>query len=124
MNIDQPDLEAYLLDHTTGESTLLREINRRTYLEMLYPRMLSGPIMGQFLSMISQMVKPRTILEIGTFTGYSTLCLAKGLPPNGLLHTIEINEELKDRNANTFENAGYKNQIIQHIGDALNIIPQ
>lgn len=123
MKVDQKALEEYLLKHTTEESSLLKAINRQTNLEMLYPRMLSGPVMGKFLSMISCMLQPLNILEIGTFTGYSAICLAEGLRDNGKLHTIEINEELYDKNINRFNEAGYGAKIIQHIGDALSVIP-
>jgi caffeoyl-CoA O-methyltransferase len=124
MKIDEAALESYLLNHTTEESNLLKNINRRTYLEMLYPRMLSGPLMGRFLAMISRMINPESILEVGTFTGYSTICLAEGLTKNGVIHTIEINEELEDQNRKQFDDSGFGSKIIQHIGDALDVIPK
>ena len=89
-------IELYCESHTSSESDLLYRLNRETHLKILRPRMLSGHLQGKFLSMISSMIKPVNILEIGTFTGYSALCLAEGLPPNGALHTIEIDEELEE----------------------------
>jgi caffeoyl-CoA O-methyltransferase len=85
--------------------------------------MISGNLQGQFLSMISRMMRPKCILEIGTYTGYSAICLAKGLPVDGVLHTIDVNEELEDMNTRYFKKAGFEHQIVQHIGDASEIIP-
>jgi len=118
----EPNLEAYIEQHTTAENPLLRELNRSTHLRTLYPRMLSGHVMGRFLSMLSYMRRPKSILEIGTFTGYSALCLAEGMGPGGVLHTIELNEEYEDANKSLFKAAGFENKIFQHIGNAKDII--
>lgn len=123
MHITDKDIEQYLYDHTTAPSATLDEIERETYLKSLYPRMLSGKTQGRFLSMISRMVRPTNILEIGTFTGYSAICLCEGLQPDGLLHTIEINEELKAPNEARFDKARLSHKIKMHIGNALEIIP-
>lgn len=116
-------LEQYILNHITPEDDFLRELDRETHMKVLRSRMLSGHLQGQILSMISSMIKPRCILEIGTFTGYSALCLAKGLAPEGKLHTIEIDDELEYLSKKYFQISGYSDQIIQHIGDAREIIP-
>lgn len=123
-NTDQEKLDKYLADHTTQETPLLHEVHRKTEIEMMYPRMLSGQLVGRLLSMVSHMLKPKKILEIGTFTGYSALCMAEGLVDDGILHTIDINEELEDRNRGLFKKAGYGERIIQHIGPAEDIIPK
>ena len=117
------DLEEYVELHTEGESPLLSQINRDTQLEVLKPRMLSGHLQGRVLSMISHMIKPQNILEIGTYTGYSALCLAEGLSKEGQLITIDINEELADRLHSSFQKSDYANQISLKIGNALEIIP-
>lgn len=117
-------IEKYILDHTNKEDALLEELNRETHLKIMYPRMLSGHLQGKFLEMISQMIKPKTILEIGTYTGYSAICLAKGLSDDGILHTIEINPELNSFSEKYFKKAGLKYKIQQHTGSALDIIPQ
>ena len=85
--------------------------------------MISGNLQGQFLTMISRMLQPKCILEIGTYTGYSAICLAKGLPASGVLHTIDVNEELEDMTTRYFKKAGFEHQIVQHIGDASLVIP-
>lgn len=114
----------YIEDHTTPESKLLYELNRETHLTTFYPRMLSGNIQGKFLEMISSMIQPDSIIEIGTFTGYSAICLAKGLSKNGVLHTIEINPEIQDLSEKYFVKSGYDSKIKRHIGNALDIIPK
>jgi len=124
LEIINPDIEKYIDEHTTSESPVLQKINRETHLYELMPRMLSGHVQGRFLSMISKMISPGYILEIGTYTGYSALCLAEGLTKKGQFHTIDINEELKEKNRRSFNDAGYGDQIIQHIGNALEIIPK
>jgi len=116
-------LEAYCETHTSPESELLHRLNRQTNLETVNPRMLSDQMQGQFLNFISKMLKPNWILEIGTFTGYSAMCLAEGLTSNGELHTIEINMELEDRILAYFKQHPKKDQIFLHIGDALQIVP-
>jgi caffeoyl-CoA O-methyltransferase len=113
----------YITEHTSPEDPVLAELSRETHLKMMYPRMLSGHLQGVLLEMISHMVKPATILEIGTFTGYSALCLAKGLRDTGKLHTIEVNPELVAFSKKYFEKAGKVDQIVQHAGDARKIIP-
>ncbi len=117
-------IEKYILDHTKEEDSLLAELNRETNLKVIQPRMLSGHLQGKFLEMISCMISPKTILEIGTYTGYSAICLAKGLSVDGILHTIEIKPELKIFSERYFERSGLKYKIQQHTGNALDIIPQ
>ena len=118
------DLEKYIVAHTGEEDAVLQELSRETHLRVLRPRMLSGHLQGQMLTMFSQMVSPKRILEIGTFTGYSAICLAKGLPEDGKLHTIEINDELEAIAQKYFVKAGLEDKIVQHIGDARTIIPK
>ena len=117
------DLEEYANQHTDNEPLLLQELTRRTHLSVLQPRMLSGHLQGRFLSLLSKLVRPNTILEIGTYTGYATLCLAEGLAPNGTLHTIDVKEELIDLQTEFFNRSGYGSQIVQHLGKAADIIP-
>lgn len=116
-------IEAYLELHTTEERELLKRLRRDTHLKTVYPQMLSGPVMGRFLEMVSKMIAPSSILEIGTFTGYSAICLAQGLKPGGTLHTIESNPEMISFSAPYFREAGLEEIIKQHKGDALEIIP-
>lgn len=117
------DIEKYIEKFTSDESELLYELNRETNLVTTLPRMLSGKIQGKFLEFISSMIKPNSILEIGTFTGYSALCLATGLSPQGKLITIESNEEMEDIINRYFSKSIYANNIELMIGDALKIIP-
>lgn len=123
MDIVSSDIHAYSEAHTSTESPLLRQINRETYAGVHMPRMLSGHLQGRFLSMISKMIQPHSILEIGTYTGYSALCLAEGLAPGGTLVTLDINEELEKRVRNYFLTAGKTESIDYRIGNALTIIP-
>jgi O-methyltransferase family protein len=123
MHFLSDDLEEYANQHTDNEPLLLQELTRRTHLSVLQPRMLSGHLQGRFLSLLSKLVRPQTILEIGTYTGYATLCLAEGLTPQGTLHTIDIKEELIDLQTEFFNRSGYGNQIVQHLGKAADIIP-
>ena len=116
-------IESYCESHTTKESDLLYRLNRETHLKFLNPRMLSGQLQGKFLAMISKMIKPLNILEIGTYTGYSALCLAEGLQPDGALHTIEVDEELEEIITKYFNLHTHKEQLHLHIGNALEIIP-
>ena len=118
------DLEAYVEAHSENESDLLHDINRDTQLEVLKPRMLSGHLQGRVLSMLSHMIKPHQVLEIGTYTGYSALCMAEGLAENGHIITIDINEELADRVRESFDKSPYASQLSLQIGNALGIIPQ
>jgi predicted O-methyltransferase YrrM len=117
-------LEQYITSHTTPESNLLKELVRHTHLYSTHPRMLSGHIQGQFLTMLSCMIRPQKILEIGTFTGYATLCLAKGLTSDGVIHTIERNDELEDTIRSFFDRSEHASQIKLHVGCALEIIPK
>lgn len=116
-------LDQYILDHISPEDDFLRELDRETHLKVLRSRMLSGHLQGQILSMISYMIRPKSILELGTFTGYSALCMAKGLAEGGRLHTIEIDDELESVARKYFEKSGMGDRIVQHIGDAREIIP-
>ena len=123
MHFLSEELENYAAQHTEDEPLLLQELNKRTHLNVLQPRMISGHFQGRFLSLLSKMVQPRTILEMGTYTGYATLCLAEGLHPEGVLHTIDIKEELTDLQREFFDRSGYGSQIVQHLGKAADIIP-
>ena len=123
MHFLSEELENYAAQHTEDEPLLLQELNKRTHLNVLQPRMISGHFQGRFLSLLSKMVQPRTILEIGTYTGYATLCLAEGLHPEGVLHTISIREELTDLQREFIDRSGYGSQIVQHLGKAADIIP-
>lgn len=116
-------LQEYCEKHSSKEDKVLYELNRKTHLDVLKPRMLSGHHQGVFLQMVSHMVQPEQILEIGTYTGYSAICLAKGLKEMGQLHTIDINEELKELAAEYFQKAGLEHKIKQYTGNALEIIP-
>ena len=118
-----PEIEAYCEAHTTEEPDLLYRLYRQTHLQTINPRMASGQLQGHFLSLISNMIRPKRILEIGTFTGYSALCLATGLTSDGILHTIEINEEYEDRIRSFFSESPYNQHIKLHIGDAKTIVP-
>jgi caffeoyl-CoA O-methyltransferase len=109
--------------HTTAESEVLKELNRETHAKILMPRMLSGHLQGRILAMFSRMLQPRRILEIGTYTGYSAICLGEGLTDDGILHTIDINEELMPVAKKYFEKAGSAKKIVMHTGDAVKLIP-
>lgn len=124
MEVNTPDLNLYLEHLAEPESELLKKINRETHLKVLMPRMLSGHFQGRVLSLLSKLIRPKCILEIGTFTGYATLCLAEGLANDGKLHTLDINEELEERVRDYFNESTYRNQIHYHIGKALEIIPK
>ncbi len=123
MEFISEELLQYCEEHSTAESEVLKELNRNTYAKVLSPRMLSGHLQGRFLSMISRMIKPKNILEIGTYTGYSGICLAEGLAINGKITTIDINDELNEMTCQYFNNAGIKNKSEIIIGDARQIIP-
>ncbi len=116
-------LDNYVVEHSEQEPELLQQLTRETYQKILQPIMLSGPYQGRVLSMISKLVNPKSILELGTFTGYATLCLAEGLQKDGVIHTIDINEELHDFQRKYFDMSEYGDQIIQHTGSAIDIIP-
>jgi caffeoyl-CoA O-methyltransferase len=123
MDLFSPDLLAYVEQHTSPEPALLQKLNRETYAKVLMPRMLSGHLQGRVLAMFSHMLRPRQILEIGTFTGYSALCLAEGLLPEGTLHTIDINEELEEMVRGYFTQAGLSDRINYYLGNALEVVP-
>jgi len=118
------ELEKYIDAHTTAERDLMTRLERETYLKVIQPRMLSGHTMGIVLEMISHMIKPERILEIGTFTGYGAIGLAQGLAEGGIIHTIDVNEELESMLSSYLEEAGLKDKVIIHFGDALKIIPE
>jgi predicted O-methyltransferase YrrM len=118
------DIDNYVVAHSQEEPLLLQELNRETYQKILQPRMLSGHFQGRVLSMISKLIQPKFILEIGTYTGYSAICLAEGMANDGQLHTIDINEELNDFQRRYFDKSGFGKQIIQYTGNALDIIPK
>lgn len=123
MHFISEELEDYAAQHSENEPDLLQKLNRETHQKILQPRMLSGHFQGRVLSMIAKLVNPKNILEIGTYTGYAALCLAEGLAPDGELDTIDVNEELVDFQRKYFDLSDYKNQIHQHLGNALDIIP-
>ncbi|MDP3312771.1 O-methyltransferase [Lutibacter sp.] len=116
-------LENYVIQHTQEEPALLQQLNKETWQKVLNPRMLSGAYQGRLLAMLSKLINPKNILEIGTYTGYSALCLAEGLQEDGALITIDKNEELEDFSKGYFEKSNYKNQISGIVGNALEIIP-
>ncbi|MCA0151806.1 O-methyltransferase [Winogradskyella vincentii] len=117
-------IDKYVVDHSEEEPIILQQLTRETYQKVLQPIMLSGPYQGRVLSILSKLIRPKSILEIGTFTGYSTICLAEGLDTEGQLHTIDINEELVDFQRKYFDKSGYGDQIKQYLGNALDIIPK
>jgi len=116
-------LDKYVVDHSQQEPELLQELSRETWQKILQPRMLSGHLQGRVLSMLSKIIAPKMVLEIGTYTGYSAICLAEGMAEDGELHTIDINEELLDFQRRYFDKSGYGDRIFQHLGSALDIIP-
>lgn len=122
IDITNPLIEEYIRAHSTEEPDLLKKVNRETYAEVLMPRMLSGHYQGRVLSMLTSMIRPRRILEIGTFTGYSALCLAEGLPDGAELITVDINEELEDRVRAYFMQSEKAKAITYLIGDAMNVV--
>ena len=122
MEFISEELDNYIVNHSEDEPPLLQQLSRETHLKILQPRMLSGHYQGRLLSLISKMLNPTAILEIGTYTGYSALCLAEGLQADGVLHTIDINEELYDFQRKYFDASPYGEQIIQHVGNAIDII--
>jgi predicted O-methyltransferase YrrM len=118
-----PEIEKYAEEHSSNHSAVLNELYRETHLKIMHPRMLSGSQQGRFLSMLSYMIKPKAVLEIGTYTGYSAICLAEGLPADGKIHTIELDSELEQIASKYFKKAGFEDQIEQYFGNALEIIP-
>lgn len=124
MNFLPKQLDQYVVEHSQQEPQLLKELSRETWQKVLNPRMLSGAFQGRVLSMISKIVRPKNVLEIGTYTGYSAICIAEGLNSKGTIYTMDKNEELEDLQNKYFEKSGYRDQIKQHFGNALEIIPQ
>ena len=122
MNFIPKEIYDYIKNHSVEESNLLKELSRNTKLKILNPRMLSGSYQGRILSMISKLTKPKYILEVGTYTGYSTLCLAEGIKDSGELHTIDNNEELYDFQREYFNKSDYGDKIFQHLGNAIDLI--
>ena len=118
-----PEIRKYITEHTTVEDPILAELDRHTHLQTAFPQMIAGHLQGKLLEMLSRMISPENILEIGTFTGYSAICLAKGLASNGHLYTIERNDELSSITGDFFEKSHLKNKITQLYGDAREIIP-
>ncbi|NAY92478.1 methyltransferase domain-containing protein [Muricauda sp. JGD-17] len=123
MHFLSPILENYIADHSQAEPELLTVLTRETHLKVIQPRMITGHHQGRVLSLLSKIIAPKYILEIGTYTGYSALCLAEGLKSDGELHTIEVNEELHQIQRTFFDRSGFGKQIVQHVGDALDIVP-
>ena len=124
MHFLSPLLENYIADHSQTEPDVLKELTKETHLKVIQPRMITGHFQGRALSLLSKIVNPKNILEIGTYTGYSAICLAEGLQKNGSLHTIDVNEELVEMQRRYFDKSSFGSQIIQHTGDALAIIPK
>lgn len=123
MHFISQELEDYIEQHSQKEPELLAALNKETYQKILLPRMLSGHFQGRVLSMLAKLIRPLNILEIGTYTGYSALCLCEGMQENGQLHTIDIKEELIDFQRKHFDKSPWGNQIVQHLGTAIDIIP-
>ena len=117
------NLEQYILDNTKPEEALMHQLERETYLRVINPRMISGHLQGKLLEMLVRMMRPKRVLEIGTFTGYSGLSIARGLEDGAYLDTIEVDDELEDIAAKYFEKSGYGHRIRQHIGSALDVVP-
>lgn len=123
MNFLPEKIDQYVVEHSQKEPQLLRELSKETWQKVLNPRMLSGAFQGRILSMISKLIRPKNVLEIGTYTGYSAICIAEGLADGGMIDTLDVNEELEDLQNKYFEKTSYRNQIKQHFGNALEIIP-
>lgn len=123
MHFLSDELDTYVTNHSENEPDLLAQLNKETHQKILQPRMLSGHFQGRVLSMLSKIIRPTNILEIGTYTGYATLCLAEGLAENGTIDTIDNEEELFDFQRKYFDKSTWKRQIIQHLGEGLDIIP-
>ena len=117
------NLEQYILDNTKPEEALMHQLERETYLRVINPRMISGYLQGKLLEMLVRMMRPKRVLEIGTFTGYSGLSIARGLEDGAYLDTIEVDDELEDIAAKYFEKSEYGHRIRQHIGSALDVVP-
>jgi predicted O-methyltransferase YrrM len=122
MNFISDQLQQYINDHSMEESDLLKALDRETHQKVLQPRMLSGSYQGRLLALLAKMIGPKKILEVGTYTGYATLCLAEGLTTGGSIDTIDHNEELADMQRRYFDQSPYGNQIVQHLGEAKDIL--
>jgi predicted O-methyltransferase YrrM len=123
MDFLDEEIENYALNHTSQENDLLKELNRQTHIQILQPRMLSGHLQGKVLSMFSNMINPKRVLEIGTYTGYSALSIAEGLPVDGEIITIDLNQELQPFTRSYFEKSVYNSKIKFLVGNALDVIP-
>lgn len=123
MNFLPENIDNYVLAHSQSEPKILQELTKETWQKVLNPRMLSGALQGRVLSMISKLIQPKNVLEIGTYTGYSAICIAEGFSKNSTMDTIDKNEELQELQNKYFLKSGYKHNIIQHVGNALEIIP-
>tara|TARA_R110000787_G_scaffold17133_6_gene54075 strand:+ start:5170 stop:5811 length:642 start_codon:yes stop_codon:yes gene_type:complete len=124
MNFLPKKIDQYAVLHSQQEPEILQELSKETWQKVMNPRMLSGAFQGRVLSMISKLIQPKNVLEIGTYTGYSAICIAEGISENSTIVTIDKNEELEDLQNKYFEKSGFRNQITQHIGNALEIIPR
>ncbi len=124
MNFLPENIDQYVVNHSQKEPQVLQELSKETWQKVLNPRMLSGAFQGRVLSMISKIIQPKKVLEIGTYTGYSAICIAEGLSKGGIIHTIDKNEELEDIQNKYFIKSGFRNQIQQHYGNALELIPK
>lgn len=119
------ELERYILDYTSEEDAVLKELDRQTHLRVLQPRMISGHLQGKILQMLVAMFRPRIVLELGTFTGYSAIAMAMGFGENeGIIHTVDINDELESLVEEFLEKSGMKNRVVRHVGPALEIVPR
>ncbi len=123
MLIENTELEEYIIDHTSEEEDILKELNRATYSKMMHPRMLSGHLQGKVLKMLTQMINPRNVLELGTYTGYSAISIALGLSETSKIYTIDIDDEIEDFASKYIEKSGLKNKIEFIVGNALELIP-
>ena len=122
MNFISSKLQQYIDEHSMEESDLLKALDRETHQKVLQPRMLSGSYQGRLLALLAKMIQPKKILEVGTYTGYATLCMAEGLATGGSIDTIDYNEELSDIQRRYFDQSSYRSQIIQHLGEAKDVI--
>ena len=122
MNFISSKLQQYIDDHSMEESDLLKALDRETHQKVLQPRMLSGSYQGRLLALLAKMIEPKKILEVGTYTGYATLCMAEGLATGGSIDTIDYNEELSYIQRRYFDQSPYRSQIVQHLGEAKDVI--
>ena len=122
MNFISDQLQQYIDDHSMEESDLLKALDRETHQKVLQPRMLSGSYQGRLLALLAKMIGPKKILEVGTYTGYATLCMAEGLTTDGSIDTIDHNEELADMQRRYFDQSPYGSQIVQHLGEAKDVL--